>query len=193
MSIFLATILFLTCTPTALLDFAIPKWKADKNVRIEDAYKWTYQATRGGEHAVPDKESTKNWLDNEWQTLGKPAANEPVWEPLCSGEEIGRLNLRPFKEKGGKEDDLLDAFLASSREYKATVESFTDAWAALGKRLKKKRVGKLTHKAWAKLDAEMKAKNYPAIHHSESYEKANHPAYRVLTSGEMQKLLTNLK
>ena len=83
--------------------------------------------------------------------------------------------------------------VASRRAYKATVESFTDAWAELGKRLKKRSVGNLTHKAWAKLDAEMKAKNYPAIHHSASYEKANHPAYRVLTKSEMQKLLANLK
>ncbi len=191
--IFISFAFLLLCAPTALLDFAIPKWKADKNVRLEDAYKWTYQATRGGEHAVPDEESARKWLDSEWQTLGRPAANEAIWEPLCPGEAIGRLNLRPFKEKGGKSDDLLDAFLTSSREYKATVESFTDAWAELGKRLKKKRVGNLDYKSWTKLDAEMKAKNYPAIHHSDRYEKANHPAYRILTKGEMQKLLSNPK
>jgi len=192
MSIF-ALGLFLVCTPTALLDLAIPKWKADKNVRIEDAYKWTYQATRGGEHAVPDKESARKWLEREWQTLGEPVANEPIWEPLCRGGEIGRLNLRPFKEQGGKGDDLLDTFLASSREYKMEPSSFVDAWLELGKRLKKKSVGKLDHKAWTKLDAEMKAKNYPAIHHSETYDKAHHPAYRILTKSEMQKLLPNTK
>ena len=188
MTIF-ATIFFLLCTPTALLDFAIPKWKADKNVRIEDAYKWTYQATRGGEHAVPDAESARSWLDGEWTILTKPAANEPVWEPLCPGGEIGRLNLRPFKARGGKEDDLLEAFLASSREYKTEPQNFVDAWAEIGKRLKKKRAGKLDYKSWAKLDAEMKAKNYPAIHHSAIYEKPDHPAYRILTSAEMKKLL----
>src|SRR5258708_9275920 len=109
--------LFRSCLPSALIDFALPKWKADKNVRIEDAYKWTYQATRGGEHAVPDTESARKWLDGEWQTLGKPAANEPIWEPLCPGGEIGRLNLRPLRAQGGKSDDLLEAFLARSREY----------------------------------------------------------------------------
>lgn len=185
----LVLVLFLSCTPTALLDFAIPKWKADKNVRIEDAYKWTYQVTRGGEHAVPDTESARRWLDDEWQSLVKSHANEPVWEPLCPSSCIGRLNLRPFKNKGGKEDDLLEAFLASSREYRTEPSSFVEAWLELGKRLKKKRAGKLDYRSWAKLDAEMKAKNYPAIHHSETYEKANHPAYRILTSAEMKKLL----
>lgn len=189
-----ALALLLTCTPTALFDFAIPKWKADKNVRIEDAYKWTYQATRGVEHAVPDEESARKWLNDEWQTLRNPKANELFWEPLCPGGEIVRLNLRPYKAHGGSNpDDVLEAFLASSREFKATVSSFTDAWMELGERLKKQSVGKLDYKGWARLDAEMKAKNYPAIHHSKKYEKAHHPAYRILTQGEKQKLSAHLK
>src|SRR3982751_389691 len=99
-----AAVLVLACLPSALLDFAIPKWKADKSVHIEDAYKWLYQATRGGEHAVPDEDSARKWLDGEWQFLGNPLKDEPDWEPLCPGSEIGRLNLRPFKAGGGKED-----------------------------------------------------------------------------------------
>lgn len=185
--------LLLTCTSAALLDFAIPRWKADKNLRIEDAYKWTYQATRGGEHAVPDADSARSWLDDEWKTLDKPKANEPLWEPLCLGDEIGRLNLRPFKANGGNEIDLLEAFLASSREYKNELARFVDVWLELGKRLKKKAIAKLDHKSWAKLDAEMKAKNYPAIHHSNAYEASRHPSYRVLTGAQYEKVLRSLK
>ncbi len=185
--------LFLMCTPAALLDFAIPSWKSDPAVRIEDAYKWTYQATRGGEHAVPDTDSARKWLDGEWQTLGAPAANEPVWEPLCPGGEIGRLNLRPFKSRGGHADELLDAFLASSRDYRSESKAFKDAWFELGKRLRGKTIGTLDRRAWVKLNAEMRARNYPAIHHSEQYEQAEQPAYRILTKAEMQKLLATLK
>ncbi|MBK8465823.1 MAG: hypothetical protein IPL32_08330 [Chloracidobacterium sp.] len=179
--------------PSALLSFSIPKWSANKNVRIEDAYKWLYQATRGGEHAVPDKESARKWLADEWQTLDKPATNEPIWEPLCRGGEIGRLNLRPFKAGGGKVDDLLEAFLASSRALKTKQTSFVDAWSALGKRLKKRSIGTLDYAAWSELANEKGSQDFPAIHHSETYEKANHPAYRILTKGEMQKLLPNPK
>jgi hypothetical protein len=189
----LPILLILTCLPAASLDFALPQWKADKNVRIEDAYKWTYQATRGGEHAIPDADSARKWLNGEWQTLGTPTANEAVWEPLCPGGDIGRLNLRPFKTSGGKADDLLEAFLSSSHEFKGGESDFIAAWAELGKRLKTKSVGKLDYKSWTGLDAAMKARNYPAIHHSETYEKANHPAYRILTSAEMKKLLSKSK
>ena len=188
-----ALAILLTCTPTALLDLAIPKWKADKNFRVEDAYKWTYQATRGGEHAIPDKESAREWLESEWQSLDTPKGDEAMWEALCSGGGIGRLNLRPYKAKGGKVDDLLEAFLASSRDYKSEQSSFVDAWRELGKKLKKKDAGRLDYKSWAKLDAEMEAKNYPAIHHSKTYEEARHPAYRVLTRVEYEELMKRLK
>ena len=189
----LAIAFLLSCLPTALIDFALPKWKADKNVRIDDAYKWTFQATRGGEHAVPDTDLARKWLDNEWSSMGTVANDIAVWEPLCPGGEIGRLNLRPFKTKGGAPDDLLDAFLASSREYRSDGANFIAAWNELGKRLKKKTYGTLNYKNWSKLDAEMKAKNYPAVHHSEAYNNAEQPAYRILTAAEYKKLLANLK
>lgn len=189
----LAIAFLLSCLPTALIDFALPKWKADKSVRIDDAYKWTYQATRGGEHAVPDTESARKWLDNEWSSMGSAVNDIAIWEPLCPSGEIGRLNLRPFKNKGGEPDDLLDAFLASSREYRSDGTNFTAAWNELGKRLKKKSYGTLTYKDWSKLDSEMKAKNYPAVHHSETYNKAEQPAYRILTATEYKKLLATLK
>jgi len=185
----LGLILFLACTPLALLDFAIPKWKADKDVRIEDAYKWTYQATRGGEHAVPSREAARSWLEREWQSMGDEPKGENEWIALCPGSEIGRLNLRPFKSRGGKMEDILDAFLTSSSAYKSEPKAFTDAWAELGKRLKAKKVGTLTYKEWLRLDAEMKKKDYPAIHHSKPYNKANRPAYRIITLPQAQKII----
>ncbi len=185
----LAAAFFLTCLPTALLDFAIPVWKNTPEMRIEDAYKWTYQATRGGEHATPSREIAAKWLDDEWASMGEATKLEREWVPLCPANEIGRLNMRTFKSRGGDVDDLLDAFLASARSYRAEPKAFTDAWAELGVRLKKQGFGKITHKEWRRLDAEMKKKGYPAIHHSEHYKKVNRPAYRLITSAEVQRLI----
>lgn len=186
---FLAAALLLVCTPTALFDFALPKWKADKDLRIEDAYKWTYQATRGGEHAAPSRESAESWLDREWMEMGDDPKAEPEWVPLCSGGEIGRLNLRPYKARGGDADDLVDAFVASAGEYRSEPEAFTEAWTELGKRLKRRGFGHITYREWLRLDAEMKKAGYPAIHHSRVYQNARHPAYRILTRGQARRLL----
>jgi len=177
----ISTVLAISCAATALLDHAMPRWKADPNVRIEDAYKWTYQATRGGEHAAPSREAAKTWLEREWQTMGDEPKDGTEWIALCPGGEIGRLNLRPFKARGGKIDDILDAFLNSSRDYRSEPKAFTDAWAELGERLKKQGVGGVTHNEWQRLDGEMRKKNYPAVHHSEHYNKSYKPAYRIIT------------
>lgn len=186
-----ATILLAACGPAALLDYAIPRWKTDADIRIEDAYKWTYQATRGGEHAAPSREAARRWLESEWQTMGDEPRGENEWIALCPGGELGRLNLRPFKARGGKIDDILDAFLTSSRLYRGEPKAFTDAWAELGSRLKSGDQGNLTHKEWLRLDGEMRKKDYPAVHHSEQYSKANKPAYRVITLDEAERIIPN--
>ena len=185
---FLGLIFVLTCLPAALVDFAVPIWKAEPAMRMEDAYKWIYQATRGGEHAAPDKEMAKSWLDQEWKTISEPLASEPIWQPLCEDGSIGRLNLRPFKQAGGSSDDLVDAFVTGSKEFKGTESEFREAWNELGKRLKKHDIGNLDRKGWKSLDSAMEAKKYPAVHHSDIYEKALHPAYRILPAKEMKNL-----
>ena len=188
-----AIALLLACTPTAILDFAIPKWKEDNKVRIEDAYKWIYQATRGGEHAAPDREMAGQRLESEWLSLDKAAMNEPLWERLCKEDSIGRLNLRVYKQRGGKVGDALEAFLTSSREYEETGTNFIDTWLQLGERLRRQPVNALTFVEWTRLDSDVKAKSYPAIHHSKTYEEARHPAYRLVTGVQYQKLRVRLK
>src|SRR5436309_1724558 len=124
----LAVVFVLACTPHALIDFALTRWRTERQVRIEDAYKWTYQATRGGEHSMPDEKIAREWLEQEWQTLFEPQPNEPLWQPLCPDGEIGRLNLRPFRARGGRMEDLLTAFVESGRKFPNDESSFIDTW-----------------------------------------------------------------
>lgn len=187
MSIF-ALVVYFACLPTALLDFAMPKWKADEATQIEDAYKWLHQATRGGEHAAPDRDSARAWLDSEWATLEKPAPGEKFMEPLCPDESIHRVNLRPFRAAAGERDALLEAFLTSARVYKVETEGFVNAWYEFGNRLNKESVWRLTHSDWTRLDRKMNPKDYPAVHHSEQYTRAHRPAYRVILKSEGLKL-----
>jgi hypothetical protein len=177
--------------PTALLDFAIPKWKTEEAVAIADAYKYLFQATMGGEHAAPERDIALARLEKEWTEMGDTPAGENEWEPLCPGGEIGRVNLRPYKRGGGKQADLIDAFLASSREFRPNKDSFIAAWTELGSRLEKEKIGKINRRAWQKLDAEMKERDYPAVSHSEEYRKTRRPAYRILTLEQVQLLIAS--
>lgn len=185
--------LFLACLPTALLDFAVTQWKTDSKMEMQDAYKWLHQATQGGEHAAPDADSARKWLEREWSNLDLTQRKELMWEPLCPDGSIGRLNLRSYKANGGNPDDLLSAFLNSARKYSGETVDFASAWSELGARLARRSIGKLKHKDWKILDEQTRVKDYPAVHHSERFAAAYRPAYRVLNESDMLKLSAKLR
>ena len=168
--------------------FFLAQARAEPEVRVADAYKWLVHATRGGEHAVASAFAARQWLDQEWATLGPPQPDEPLWVPLADDGRIGRLNLRPYRAQGGAPEPLLAAFLASAESFDASPARFRAAWKALGRALKMNPQGHLTYSDWRRLDREMRAQGYPACHHSPEYEQARHPAYRVLTAMEARKL-----
>ena len=168
--------------------FFLAQAGADPEIRIEDAYKWLVHATRGGEHAIASEFAARKWLDGEWATLGSPQPNEPLWVPLVADGRIGRLNLRPYRALGGAPEPLLAAFLASAESFDASPARFRAAWKALGRALNKNPQGHLTYSEWRRLDREMRAQSYPAIHHSPEYEQTRHPAYRVLTAVQYRRL-----
>ena len=188
-----ALLLSFFTTQASFVDFAIEKWRKDPEVRIEDAYKWVYQATRGSEHAVTDEIMVRDYLQQEWKTLGRPLAGEPLWEPLRRDGKLGRLNLRQFHARGGRMEDLANAFIESAKEFRGDESDFLEAWNALGMKLARKHLGRLTWAEWHRLDQAMSAQNYPAIHHSDAYTKARRPAYRVLTRQAFERLFKTLK
>ena len=165
---------------------------ADPDLRIEDAYKWLVHATRGGEHAIENEFAVRKWLEMEWATLGPPLENEPLWIPLTPDGRIGRLNLRPYRARGGSPDALHAAFLAGAQSFDASPSRFRAAWKDLGRALAQQPVGHLTFPEWQRFNQEMRAQDFPACHHSPAYESVRHPAYRVLPLAHAQSLLDAL-
>lgn len=175
--------------PSPILSFAIERWAAYPNMQIQDAYKWLYQATLGGEHAAMDAERSRSRLNEEWNLLGDASFDEELWEPLRKDISIGRLHLRPFKQLKGSIDSLNEAFLTSSREHVSEHKSFVSVWCELGNKLSSSPTVGLTHSVWIDFHVEIKEVNFPAISHSESYRTAYRPAYRILTNSVAEKLL----
>ena len=174
---------------STLLPFALDAFASDPETRIEDAYKWLFQAASGGEHAVPDEESARAWLRKEWASLGETAPGEPLLVPLRPDGELVRLNLRPYRDRGGKPDDLTTAFLESSRTFGPDPALFLESWNALGELLAARPLGPLNRAEWGRLDADMRVRGYPAVHHSAVFARTRRPAYRVLTCDEASRLL----
>ncbi|MCH7903527.1 MAG: hypothetical protein IH944_03060 [Armatimonadetes bacterium] len=163
-----------------LLDHAFAQWKATPEMRIEDAYKWLFHATLGGEHAVQDVNSPRNWMDSEWASLELSEQDEPEVVKLTPDGSVLRVNLRPYKDRGGNKEMLLWAFVFSAERFKANKSVFRNAWNNLGDRLSVASQGHVTRKEWQRLDEETHALGYPAIHHSRQYEQKYKPAYRVV-------------
>ncbi len=173
-------------------DFCLAKTRAEPEWRIEDAAKWIVHATRGGEHAIRNEAAARAWLDREWETLGPPQPDEPLWVPLSADGRIGRLNLRPYRDRGGSPDALHAAFVAGAESFDADLSRFRRAWRSFGRLLAAAPSGHLTHAEWTRLDRDWRAKGYPAIHHSPAYRDARQPAYRVLPRTHAQPLLDSL-
>ena len=168
------------------LDFALARWQADPEVRVQDAYKWLFQATMGGEHAVDSADDARSWLNDEWATLGPPAAGEREWEPLTADGAIGRVNLRPYRARGGDRQRLADAFYRSAQSFRTDRDAFLSQWRELGRRLQERSFGVLTYDDWQVFDRDARARSYDSVHHSPSYEQARRPAYRVIMRAEAE-------
>lgn len=182
----------LASAPGELVRFALEGLSAGGEARIEDAYKWLHQASRGGEHAAPSEAAARAWLEREWASLGPPLPGEPLVVPLRPDGAVVRLNLRPWKGAGGSQDLLLQAFLESAREVPDDVAAFREVWTALGRLLGERPRGRLTLAEWRRLDATAGPAGYPAVHHSASFAAARTPAYRVLTGPAAERLRASL-
>ena len=163
-----------------LLGHALEQWKSTPEMRIQDAYKWLYHATLGGEHAIRDESGPRRWLEREWSQIGSAPPNEPEVVQLTPDGRLLRVNLRPYKSRSGDREMLLAILILSAERFSASKHRFQAAWNELGEWLMSRRVGHLTIETWTAFDRLQKPLGYPAVHRSKEYEAAYQPAYRVV-------------
>lgn len=167
--------------PVDLLEFSLEAWRKTPEMRVQDAYKWLFHATMGGEHAISDEVGVRAWMDREWEEIGEPFADEPIIEPLDPEHRVVRVNLRPYKSRGFDKDELLEVFISSARQFRGDKKDFLEVWNSLGEILSASEFGYLDAASWRELDGIARKADYAAIHHSAEYEAAYAPAYRVVT------------
>lgn len=142
-------------------------------MQIQDVYKLIHQGTMGSEHAISTAEGVHNWLERELAAMGT-GLEESMIDPISADGQIVRVHLRPFVAQGGDPEKLLNAFLRTANEFHGNPQVMKDHWeTALN----------MQHFPSAKMQEfieSMRAKNYPAVHHSTEYERLYRPAYRVI-------------
>lgn len=147
-------------------------------LEIQDLYKLAFQAAMGAEHAVPSREAARAWLEREIAGLVMTSA-EPLSDPLSPDGELVRINLRPFIDVGGDADMLLDAFVQTATDFEGSSSRLEEYWSTIESMAASGRLP-FGREDLQRFRVEMKERGWPALHHSATYDRLYHPAYRVV-------------
>lgn len=155
-------------------------------LQTDDLLKALYQAAYGCEHFAPSEERVLARLMEEWARIETGATDDEP-EPLAGG--YSRAHLAACAVQGVAAKTLARLFLLTA---KTAPEGDRHAWhqAALDTLTEMVDAGEWTLDAKTvreQLDA-YRAAGCPAIHHSEAFRAAYHPAYRLLRSEYAQLL-----
>jgi hypothetical protein len=145
---------------------------------VEDLYKLIHQSGMGSEHALKDESKVADWLLRELEEMG-PGPEEPLLDPISPDGLILRVHLRPFARHGFDHSLLADAFIQTAREYQGSQKLIED-YKHNAVELARDDKLHIDRKEIIGFFEEMKAADYPAVHHSSAFSKHYRPAYRVV-------------
>lgn len=164
-----------------------------RSTTVTDLLKQCYQAAYGAEHLLTDREAARRYLECEFEAT--PAKDIPICEYIS--DDICRVNIAAWKYKDLPIGDLFDLFAASAypREngcellegFLREAEEYIDAHEVTEvkedpeKNRTFKRVNIFCENG-SEIIEEYRSAGMPAIHHSDAYREAEHPAYRVVES-----------
>lgn len=147
-------------------------------MQMQDLYKLAFQGALGNEHLMTDTALVRNYLREELEGLGPPTG-EPLFEDITPGGTLVRVNLRPFKDGGGDPERLLEAMLRTASAVTPSEERLESYLLSI-RRLARDELIPITLGEFLPYVEHLRTSGFPAVHHSASYEKEYHPAYRVV-------------
>lgn len=150
-----------------------------------DLYKLLHQSVYGPGHLIPDLDSATRYLLQELAEAGPTMPGEALCEDLGNG--MVRVNLRPFRDRRGAPAELVRAMAQTARVNRGEARTLE---ARLDQACRQLEAG-----GRAALAAELRAltraqaaRGHPALHHSEAYQRAYRPAYRVVQASLLEPL-----
>lgn len=146
--------------------------------KVEDIYKFIHQAAFGSEHAVKDSSAVRKWLENEIEGLDY-SLNDNLIEPLSPDGQLVRVNIRTYLKEKFDLNLLLDAFIKTANSYKGSVKTFMIYWKIAQELAKADKFSFTVFEMDIFFESQSK-RGFPAVHHSQLYERNYKPAYRVV-------------
>ncbi len=150
---------------------------------VTDLYKLTHQAAFGAEHSIPDSATAATWLEREWASL-PDTSSEALLDTIAPRGAVLRINLRAWKAAGRSRAAVLRAFLATGRDHHRDPARFEEYWHEVIALARGSRIP-FAADALVRHADEMRARQFPAVGHSDAYKRRHHPAYRVVSREAM--------
>lgn len=166
--------------PTLISRILKKQFEMYPEMKIQDLYKFVHQASMGSEHAVKDYASAQKWIDEELATMKTDQFNA-LCDTLLPGGKLVRVNLRPYIKLGYDPDKLVTAFTKTANNYRGSVDTLKYIWSIAIKLADDGKIP-LNKMEMASFYKEKKKAGFPAVHHSDLYNKLYSPAYRVVAS-----------
>ena len=145
-------------------------------MRPADYYKLIYQNEFGGGHMIADPRRSLALLQEEARTLPKapaPKLSDDIGSGLC------RMHLSQALTRGLTPETLNRMFVTAANSHSGTHDSFENKLLVLLDFCRANMPHEDFTATASYIDAQ-RALSFPAVHHSDEYVRAYHPAYRVV-------------
>ncbi|MHA1400700.1 MAG: hypothetical protein ACTSQE_10165 [Candidatus Heimdallarchaeaceae archaeon] len=169
-----------------------------------DLYKFLYQGSCGWQHLeqIGKRVEIKNWLRKELAEAQKPRKGETLFELLNTKTQLGRVNLRVWKDLFGNDfESLWTLMIKASSNIPDTLELFNQNWTLvkewraeliLTERKKdKQKLEDIIACIDKKTGSLEKCKDLPLISHSLLYRKNYRPSYRIVQKEDLEEFLVD--
>ena len=146
-----------------------------------DIIKQCYQAAYGAEHLLADMDRARNYMEREYTSV-TPDAKTPLYEAISP--QVCRVNLAAWKQRNLPLEWLFRMFAATASisvdRQQATHQflSYLDTADTLIQSFRLPIAFSATQ--WTETLSTYKQSEMTAVHHSDAYRQAEHPAYRIL-------------
>ena len=149
-------------------------------MELRDVYKLLCQGVRGPEHLVTTPDDFAARLHAEWETVAAEDS-EPLLESIRPDQRLSRVNLRPYKARGGEVEALVEACLEAAGSTWGTPDDLRQAWATFVVMCRTDPATAFRLDEVLAFSGRLEAQGYPVLHHSQRYRDLYRPAYRLVS------------
>ena len=148
---------------------------------LRDIYKLIFQGVMGSEHLISSPQGFINYLAEEFEPL-QPDPSGRLMEPIRPDKTLLRINLRPYKARQLNPDVLIPPLLETARYFKGETSELRISWMEFVHACQQGQFPSFDHDQTHQFTAWLEELDFPAVHHSETYNREYMPAYRLIAT-----------